>query len=81
MGTPFLATKAHPVEGIVVGHTLITATEPETTDDDRGRLEFDDGATEPSPPFLARGASLAAGEVRGHTIVTRAIETSDDPSH
>jgi hypothetical protein len=81
METPFLATGAAVIDGATPGNTLITATEPETTDDERFDAEFSSDRVGFEVPFLAASASAIEGDVRGQTIITRqAPETTDDPA-
>lgn len=79
MRTPYLAEIATPIDAEVDGHTIATAEEPETSDDDPRQASILHPGT--MSPFLAKYASLASGEVDGHSRITRQAppETSDDP--
>lgn len=78
MKAPYLAEIAMPIDAAVEGHTIATAEESETSDDDpRQTAILHPGAIS---PFLAIGASPAPGDIDGHSRITRqAPETSDDP--
>jgi hypothetical protein len=80
MRAPYLAKIATPIDAEVEGHTIATAEESETSDDDpRQAAILHPGAMR---PFLAIGASPAPGGIDGHSRITRqAPETSDDPGH
>jgi hypothetical protein len=79
MRTPYLVATAMPIDGAVEGHTIATAEESETSDDDPRQASILHPGS--MSPFLAKGALPAPGEIDGHSRITRQTppETSDDP--
>lgn len=74
---PTLASKAVPVRGATVGHTLITEARPETTDDSP-RFDYveSDGVLVPA---IVHGAVPAeGGRLRPYDHTKAGGETSDD---
>lgn len=74
---PNLARGAIPAPGSADGHTMVTESRPETTDDSPPRDSSVTYGTQ--VPLHARDAVALEGHLQGHTIITRSgAETSDD---